>query len=360
MAALTTATEPAPQAETTRIFGLRQPHVLEASEPPEVRGLDRDQVRLLVAWRHRRDVAHTTFRNISDYLRPGDLLVVNNSATLPAALDAIGPDGTALELHLSTQLETDLWVVEVRRAAHPASVAFRDGEAGMVISLPGGSRAELVAPYGTPGRLWIATLHAKTPFGEWLPRYGRPIRYGYVGHDWPLDYYQTVFAQEPGSAEMPSAARPFSAQLVTDLVSRGVAVAPITLHCAVSSLEAHENPVAERYAVGAPTADLVNRTRQRGDRVIAVGTTVVRALETVADAAGAVHPASGWTELVISPQRGVRAVDGVITGWHEPEASHLALLEAVGGTELLARSYRAARACGYLWHEFGDSHLILP
>jgi len=349
-----------PTAAADAAVSRHVPAGLEASQPPEARGLDRDQVRLLVAWRGHADLAHSVFRNLPAYLRPGDLLVVNNSATIPAALDAIGPDGTKLELHLSTQLDSDLWVVEPRLAATPASRPYRDIEAGMVIGLPGGARAEIVAPYGSPGRLWVGSLCGKSPVSEWLSRYGRPIRYSYVGQDWPLDYYQTVFAQEPGSAEMPSAARPFSAELVTDLVSRGVTIAPITLHCAVSSLEAHEAPVAERFRVSEATADLVNRAHQRGDRVIAVGTTVVRALETVADIAGEVHAGGGWTELVISPSRGVRAVDGIITGWHEPEASHLALLQAVGGAEVLARSYEAARACGYLWHEFGDSHLILP
>lgn len=333
---------------------------LEASEPPEVRGLGRDQVRLLVAWRHGRDLAHTTFRNLADFLTPGDLLVVNNSATLPAALGARGPDGTALELHLSSRIHADLWVVEPRLAARPASLPYRDGKAGMALGLPGRAQADLLAPYGTPGRLWVAALHGAHPWAEWLARYGRPIRYGYVARDWPLDYYQTVFAQEPGSAEMPSAARPFSAALVTDLVSRGVAIAPITLHCGVSSPEAHEAPAAERFSVSEATADLVNRTRRRGNRVIAVGTTAVRALETVADGRGQVHGASGWTEVVITPERGVRAVDGVVTGWHEPEASHLAMLKAIAGPDLLARSYRAAGAGGYLWHEFGDSHMILP
>lgn len=356
-----TLASPSPSPSTSGRRAPRQvPASLEASSPPEARGLDRDQVRLLVAWRHRDDLAHGVFRNLPAYLRPGDLLVVNNSATIPAALDAIGPDGTKLELHLSTQLDSDLWVVEPRLAAKPASLPYGEIEAGVVIGLPGGARAELVAPYGSPGRLWVASLCGKVPISEWLPRYGRPIRYSYVDQDWPLDYYQTVFAQEPGSAEMPSAARPFSAQLVTNLVSMGVAIAPITLHCAVSSLEAHEAPVAERFRVSDATADLVNRTRRRGDRVIAVGTTAVRALETAADSRGEVHPAGGWTELVISPERGVRAVDGVITGWHEPEASHLALLQAVGGEDVLARSYQAAQECGYLWHEFGDSHLILP
>jgi len=337
------------------------PAAFEAAEPPEARGLARDEVRLLVARRHGSQLTHTVFRRLPDYLEPGDLLVVNNSATLPAALPAHA-GATQMELHLSTRLADGVWVVEPRRAAAPASqpLSEDDATAGLVLTLPGGATAELRAPYGTPGRLWVAALHTPGSMTEWLAAQGRPIRYGYVPRDWPLDYYQTVFAQEAGSAEMPSAARPFSAQLVTDLVSRGVGVAPITLHCGVSSLEAHEAPSAEWFRVPASTIDLVNQTRRRRNRVIAVGTTVVRALESAADAQGTLRPAEGWTELVISPDRPVRAVDGMITGWHEPQASHLAMLEAVAGRHLLELSYRAALAEGYLWHEFGDSHLILP
>ena len=202
-----------------------------------------------------------------------------------------------------------------------------------------------------------------------LAAVGRPIRYPYVPRDWPLDSYQTVFATEPGSAEMPSAARPFTTAIVTRLVSKGVAVAPITLHTGVSSLEAGERPYTERFRVPAATAALANATHRDGGHVIAIGTTVVRALETVTDPRGVVHPGEGWTDLVVEPPtsghrpdpgRGVRAVDGLLTGWHEPEATHLAMLEAVAGRELLVLAYESAFAAGYRWHEFGDSHLILP
>jgi S-adenosylmethionine:tRNA ribosyltransferase-isomerase len=195
---------------------------------------------------------------------------------------------------------------------------------------------------------------------EWLAAHGAPIRYRHVPEEWPIGIYQTIFATEPGSAEMPSAARPFSAELVTELVSRGVELAPLVLHTGVSSQESRELPYPEPYRVPAATAELVNHVRGRNGKVIAVGTTVVRALETVTDECGVVHPGEGWTNTVITAERGVRAVDGLITGWHEPEATHLAMLEAVGGRPLLERSYAEALATGYLWHEFGDSHLILP
>jgi S-adenosylmethionine:tRNA ribosyltransferase-isomerase len=159
---------------------------------------------------------------------------------------------------------------------------------------------------------------------------------------------------------MASAARPFDAGLVAELVARAVLIAPVTLHSGVSSLEGGESPYPERYRVPPSTARLVNAVRSWGGRVIAVGTTVVRALETVTGPDGVVEPGAGFTDLIVTPARGLRAVDGLLTGWHEPESSHLQLLEAAAGPDLLTRSYAAARAHGYRWHEFGDSHLILP
>ncbi len=348
-------------AASYRAIDFELPESLEAAEPPEARGLARDQVRMLVAWRGRQATEHAIFRALPGYLDPGDLLVVNTSQTLPAAVSATGPDGAALELHFSSRLPANRWVVELRRAARPASVPYRDGRPGMAVALPGGGHAHLKAPSGTPGRLWVADIDlGGRPFDAWLSAHGRPIRYRHVAADWPLACYQTVFAREAGSAEMPSAARPFSAGVVTALVSRGIAIAPLTLHAGVSSPEAHELPSTEWFRVPGPTADLVNRTHLRRRRVIATGTTVVRALESAADDYGIVHPSTGWTDTVITADRGVRAIDGLITGWHEPDASHLAMLEAVAGRSLLDRSYREALAAGYLWHEFGDSHLILP
>lgn len=194
---------------------------------------------------------------------------------------------------------------------------------------------------------------------SYLAAHGRPIRYPYVTRDWPIDAYRTVFGAEPGSAEMPSAARPFTPGVVVELVRRGVAIAPIVLHTGVSSLEGHEAPYPERYRVPRSTAALVNATRAGGGRVVAVGTTVVRSLETTTDERSVTHPGEGWTELVVTPARGVRAVDGLLTGWHEPTASHLWMLEAVAGVPVIRTAYEAALAEGYRWHEFGDSHLLL-
>ncbi|MCA1655859.1 MAG: S-adenosylmethionine:tRNA ribosyltransferase-isomerase [Pseudonocardiaceae bacterium] len=206
-------------------------------------------------------------------------------------------------------------------------------------------------PFGV-GRLWaseVDTLGRGVP--AYLSSYGAPIRYSYVSHRWPLSYYQTVFGVTPGSAEMPSAGRPFTARTVTRLVAAGVQFAPVLLHTGVASPEAHERPYPERYAVPPTTRDIVDRARVDGRRVIAVGTTAVRAIESPAE--------RGWTDLVITPARGVTKVDGLLTGFHEPRASHLDLLAAVAGPELLAETYREAVDAGYLWHEFGDVNLIL-
>ena len=343
------------------------PPALEAAEPPEARGLDRDGVRLLVA-RGDGPLAHAGFRALPEFLRPGDLLVVNESATVAAALTARRADGATLDVHLSTPeppapeavaaiaARPDRWVVELRRGG----ARFRGARAGERLELPGGGAAELVAPYLSAGRLWVAALRLPAPVLPYLARHGRPIRYAHQPRPRPLADHQTIFARVPGSAEMPSAGRPFTARVLDALAARGVGVAPIVLHTGVSSLERGERPYPERYEVPAATAARIDAARRAGGRVIAVGTTVTRALETAAGPDGTVRAAAGWTALTITPERGVRAVDGLITGWHEPDASHLLLLEAVGGRALVERSYAAAVAARYRWHEFGDSHLLLP
>jgi S-adenosylmethionine:tRNA ribosyltransferase-isomerase len=338
------------------------PRRLEAGEPPEARGLARDEVRLMVAERAAGTIEHARFRDLPDHLSAGDVLVVNTSATLPAAVPARLPGGAAVELRFATpapDLRRGGWWIAELRSPDGAS-PYGCGAAGDVISLPDGVDAELVAPYAGGARLWLTRVRAGGPLHAYLARHGRPIRYGYVRREWPLAAYQTAFAREPGSAEMPSAGRPFTPELIARLASAGVLIAPLTLHTGVSSLERGEAPYPERYAVPEATARLVNAVRWWGGRVIAVGTTAVRALETVAGEDGTVAAGEGWTRLVVTPERGLRAVDGVITGWHEPQASHLQLLEAAAGPELLGRSYASALDHGYLWHEFGDSHLILP
>jgi len=335
------------------------PPDLEAHAPPEARGLARDDVRLLVS-RAGADPEHARFRDLPGILAAGDLLVINTSATLPASLDALRPDASRVELHLSSPLPAGLWVVELRRPGRPGTLPFHADVGGETLTLADRARVELLARFPGSARLWVAALHLPAAVPAYLAAHGRPIRYGHVDRDWPLSAYQTVYADEPGSAEMPSAGRAFTPELITALVARGVGVSPIVLHAGVGSLETGELPAPEPFRVPAATAQRVNATRASGGRVVAVGTTVVRALETVGDAQGTAHPGQGWTELVVTAERGVRVVDGLLTGWHEPAASHLLMLEAVAGRKMLDDAYRAALAGRYLWHEFGDLHLLLP
>ena len=334
------------------------PPGLEAHEPAEARGLRRDGVRLLVTDCTGQTVRHARFADLPQVLAPGDLLVVNTSATLAAALPAKRGDGREFELHLSTPAprseSNQLWVVELRDGDAP----FEGVEIGDRYELPAGAAAEILEPYAG-ARLWLARLDLPRPLEAYLGAHGEPIRYGYVPRRWPLSAYQNVYALVPGSSEMPSAGRPFTAELITRLVAGGVLVAPVTLHTGVSSQERHEPPYAEPYRVPEETARLVNAVRGWGGRVIAVGTTVVRALETVADRDGTVVASEGWTDLVVTPERGLWAIDGLLSGLHESQSSHVDLLRAAAGEELLRRSYAAAIAHGYRWHEFGDSHLVL-
>jgi len=360
----------APHHRRAGLLSFDLPPSLEASEPPEARGLARDEVRLMVSYRRNNRVIHSQFRDLPNYLTAGDLVVINTSGTLNAAIPATRTNGTTLEIHLSTHLPADLWVVELRQPAGTSTEPYLNAAAGESFKMPNGASVTLHTPYlpshrlsrDAQVRLWVASLKlpAEMSVDEYLAAHGQPIRYNYVKKAWPADYYQTVYALQPGSAEMPSAGRAFTPQLITQLVAQGIQVAPLVLHTGVASLEDHEPPYEEYYHVPPETAQLVNTTRSAGKRVVAVGTTVVRALETVTDRDGTTHPGHGWTGLVIKPERGLRAVNAMLTGLHEPQASHLAMLSALAGDEHLKITYAEALAKGYLWHEFGDLHLILP
>ncbi|MFF7244268.1 S-adenosylmethionine:tRNA ribosyltransferase-isomerase [Embleya sp. NPDC008237] len=330
-----------------------------ATEPAEARGLTRDGIRLLVHAEGR--VEHTVFRDLGRHLGPGDLLVVNTSATLPAAVDGYRADGSPVTVHFATRIDAETWVLELRHTdGTPGPVdGVRRFEA---VRFPGTGcgMALLLDPYPTkhtPQRLWKARItvpHARVE--TFLADRGRPITYAYLRERWPLTAYQTVFARDEGSAEMPSAGRPFTNELVVDLITRGVGIAPIVLHTGVSSQDVGEPPLREWFSVPEQTANLVRQAR----RVIAVGTTVTRALESAVRPDGEIAAARGWTDLLLGPDRPARVVDGIISGLHAPEATHLLLLEAVVGPAVVRRAYDEALAEGYLWHEFGDSSLLLP
>jgi S-adenosylmethionine:tRNA ribosyltransferase-isomerase len=341
----------------TTTFSL--PHDAEATAPPEWHGLTRDEVRLMAV--RPGSLTSVRFRDLPDLLEDGDLVVVNTSATLPGRLAARRADGVVVPLHWSTTLDDGSWVVEVRR---PDNGGPDLGvEPGTVLLLPGDVRVTLADGFPDPrraSRLWRARTEPAVPATTYLPRHGQPIRYDHLHGTFPLAAYQNVYATDPGSAEMPSAGRPFTEALLIRLMARGIPVVPLTLHTGVSSPELHEPPSPERFAVPGVTARLVNDARRAGRRVVAVGTTVTRALETATDEDGVTRPSAGWTDLVLGADRPASAVTGLVTGLHAPEASHLQLLEAVAGPDLVTTAYAAAVAGRYLWHEFGDSMLFLP
>jgi S-adenosylmethionine:tRNA ribosyltransferase-isomerase len=312
---------------------------------------------MLVVARDR--LSHRRVSDLPSVLRPGELLVVNTSATLPAAVPLPGPDGPG-SVHVSTQLDDGDWVVELRRSDNRGPEAT---EPGAVLRLPGGVRLRVRSPHpSAQSRLWRVAVDPATDRTDYLSVHGRPISYSYLDGEWPLEARQNVYAEVPGSAEMPSAGRPLSERVLVRLMARGIVVTPVVLHTGVSSQEAQEPPQPEQYVVPAAAARLVNSTRDAGRRVLAVGTTVARALESVADARGRVHPAAGWTSLVLGLDRPVRAVGGLLTGLHDAGASHLDLLRAVAGDRLVDRAYElvAHDPRRYLWHEFGDTMLFLP
>ncbi len=346
-------------------FSFDRPSGLDATLPPEARGLARDDVRLLVS--RGGEHAHARFFELAEFLDPGDLLVVNDSGTLAASLPATGPDGEFL-LNASTDYGGGLWLVEPRFGpAEPGPIGLRPGDEISVSALVG----RVVAHYPEIPRLTFVRFDGD--LREAMVDAGEPIRYGYLAEPQPLSAYQTHFAARPGSAEMPSAARPFTERVVERLRGAGVGIATLTLHAGVSSLEVEYdalecgceddwNPLyGEPFEVPAATARAVTAAKRDGRRVVAVGTTVVRALESAFDAdGGSVRPASGFTRAFVTPRRGVAVPDGLLTGMHDPETTHLAMLHAIAGRETIRGAYDAAIAAGYLWHEFGDSHLVLP
>jgi S-adenosylmethionine:tRNA ribosyltransferase-isomerase len=334
-----------------------RPQELFASRPPEMRGEGRDDVRLLVS--SQTGHTHARFVDLPKFLRRGDLLVVNESATLPASLHATGRLGPFV-LNLSTRFDDSLWLAEPRwDTAKQGPLPIEAGE----VASAGAMRVKFLAPCSGIPRLWF--VRADGSLLSELATSGAPIRYGYVNEQFPMGVYQTMFSRVPGSAEMPSAARPITPRVLRALSVAGIRTAHVLLHTGVSSLEIEAAEVErqalypEPFAVPSETARAVNETRERGGRVIAVGTTVVRALES-AWTPGGVRPASGFTRVFVHPGTGVHAIDGLLTGLHDPVTSHLAMLSALAGRELVFDAYREAIERRYLWHEFGDSHLIVP
>src|SRR5918911_3658936 len=286
-------------------FTFTLPDELSAKEPPERRGVARDRVRLMVIDRQSFAVTHTRFDRLGDYLRAGDLLVFNSSRTLPASLQGCAAEGGAcIEARLAERLPDGTWLALLLcQQGEPFACGLREG---MEIKFGEGLRASVVERDRHIPRLWRVRFSKEgAELVDAVYRLGRPVRYEYVSAPWDLDYYQTVYAREPGSAEMPSAGGAFPLPQLFYPKRRGIQTAYIVLHTSLSSymdeeLDAQHLASEEEYFISEEAARQVRLARERGARVVAVGTTVVRALESVADEAGNVYARDGYTSLHIT------------------------------------------------------------
>ncbi len=347
-------------------FDFSLPKLLECARPTEVRGITRDGVRLMVSRRSNDRIHHNRFSEIGQFLKEGDVLIINTSGTMNAAIPTRLPNGQEARIHLSTKLSQEEWLVEIRQVIGHKTKRFKGLKEGAFFSLPQGAKAKITAPFYQNKKerdhiqLWKARFFLNELMEDYLEKNGHPIQYGNLDKKYPPAFYQTVFADEKGSAEMPSAGRAFTPKLVTQLMVKGVQFAPVVLHTGVSSLEIGEKPYPEYYRVPLFSASLINRAREEDRRIIAVGTTAIRAVESSLDEnTGRVIPSEGMTELYITPGRGLKVVNAMLTGFHEPKASHLLMLEALASRRHLVKAYEAAIEKKYQWHEFGDLHLIV-
>ena len=347
---------------TPSIIQFDLPQSLACPQPTEERNLARDKVRLLVTT-NQGQIEHSTFDHLPSFLKKGDVLVVNTSATIPAALPVALPGGKQGKLHISTKLGNRRWLIEIREITGNKTVRWHEGKEEMFFLLPSGAGVQLKQRFYKDNRLlhlWVAEFNILQPMQAYLSENARPIQYEKLDHRYPLAYYQTFFSFHPGSSEMPSAGRGFTTRLIEGLLKKEITLVPIMLHTGVSSLEENESPYPEYMEIDPVSAATINLAKKQQRRIIAVGTTAVRAIETAADDDGRVHPYQGNTELFIDGSYRMKIVNGLLTGFHEPRASHLNMLQSVGGYEHISNAYSEAIKAGYYWHQFGDLHLILP
>jgi S-adenosylmethionine:tRNA ribosyltransferase-isomerase len=357
---------PSKLALIDRVLPFHLPAELNADRPPERRGVARDRVRLLAIDRYYSTFTHTRFDRITQFLAPGDLLVFNSSRTLPATLvGTVSRSNAKVEVRLAELLPDGTWLalLLVPPALPHAKNLLTQGlklDFGQELS------GEVLEQDQRISRLWkLRFSKSGTEFLDLVYRIGQPIRYRYLSAPWRLSYYQNVYALRPGAAEMPSAGRAFTWRLLLQLRNRGVESTAITLHTGLSSYldnEVDRQHLAseEEYSISEEAATKIRRARNSGRRVVAVGTTVVRALEsTAADSGGEVRACHQYTQLRITADYQLRVVNSLLTGLHEPEASHLDMLAAFVSPSTIYAAYNEAIERRYLWHEFGDLNLIL-
>ncbi|MEP7253164.1 MAG: S-adenosylmethionine:tRNA ribosyltransferase-isomerase [Ginsengibacter sp.] len=347
---------------TPSIIQFELPTHLACPLPTEERNMKRDEVRLMVTSDEEK-IEHSTFNHLSTFLQQDDVLVVNTSATLPSALPVTLPGNREGRLHFSTKMQGDLWLVEIRESSGNKTKRWKEGEEGMTFPLPLSASLTLQQKFYNDDQwldLWIAAFNCNRPAEEYLANHAKPIQYENLDRVYPLSYYQTYFSFHPGSSEMPSAGRGFTVSLIERLLKKGISIVPVLLHTGVSSVEEHETPYPEYMEIDPVAAATINHAKQHGRRIIAVGTTAIRAIETAADEHGNVMSYRGNTDLFIEDGYTMKVTDGLLTGFHEPNASHLNILQTVAGFDHINNAYKEAIKREYYWHQFGDLHLILP
>src|ERR1043166_8889352 len=345
----------------TADYHFHVPERLIPLSPPELRGERRDQARMVVLHRAERRVEHSRFDRLGEYLRAGDVLVVNDTLMVHDQLKGRSSRG-ALTLVLFGH-HADGW----HASARPASRAAR----GLVVRI-GGVELRAVLVRRTVGDLWLVRFEHEGDFYELLERHGERTLPLYKPLRERMETYRNVYARVPGSLEIPSAGLHFTEEMLGRLMRSGVAVVPITLHIGLTELQQYRHITeeevedhrvgAEWYRVRPASARAINGARRRGGRVVAVGTSVVRTLETVATetrAGARVRAGEGWTELYIYPGHRYKAVDAMLTNLHEPRSSHLLLVAAFAGKEFTLGAYRELVRARYRFDLFGDSMLIL-
>jgi len=346
---------------TSSIIQFDLPKHLACPLPTEERNMERDEVRLLVTT-NSGQTAHTTFNQLPGFLQKGDVLIVNTSATVPSALPVSLPGDKQGRLHVSTKLNNNEWLIEIREVTGNKTSRWHEGEEAMTLQLPLSQTVILKKKFYKNDHwlhLWIAEFNVNQPLQKYLSANAQPIQYEKLDRQYPLSYYQAFFSFHPGSAEMPSAGRGFTKNLVERLLKKGIVLAPVILHTGVSSLEENETPYPEYMEVDPVTASIINTAKSQYRRIIAVGTTAIRAIETAVNNEGLVLPYKGNTELFIDENYSMKVIDGLLTGFHEPKASHLNMLQSIAGYDHLDKAYKEAIREGYYWHQFGDLHLIL-
>ena len=334
--------------------------VLEAPFPPELLGRKREDVKLLVINRQSREVTATGFKTFPDYVKPGDVIVFNNSSLIRASFPVYFADLNEYgQVNVGTSRIGNKQLVEIRpkelnRRVKPYTKAQIIGNSAEI---------RFYDRNDTFRRFFWADSPEDNDLLEIAHKIGKVIRYNHIPFDIPETFYDNETDRMPGSVEYPSAARPFTRDILQRIISRGAVIKELTLHCNLGSLESPEfegtgKLLDERFWIPEGTAGVLKRAKETGNKVIAVGTSVVRALESAFNGEE-ILPGGYSTELYIHGDHKFRLVDSILTGMHEDEGSHIGMISAFTGNSLLRDSYSRATEESFSWHEFGDLALIL-